>query len=51
MIFYRDSKFKKNIFFLWGEMGGGGVGVGVDGRTDEQAQTNLPLQLLHVKIF
>ena len=28
-------------------MGGGEWGgVGVDGRTDEQAQTNLPLQLL-----
>ena len=44
MIFYRESKSKNNIFFLWEEMGG--VGVGVDGRTDEQAQTNLPLQLL-----
>ena len=26
--------------------GGGGGGEGVDGRTDKQAQTNLPLQLL-----
>ena len=31
------------FFFFWG---GGGGGGGVDGRTDEQAQTNLPLQLL-----
>ena len=32
---------KKNIFFCFL-----GVGGGVDGWTDEQAQTNLPLQLL-----
>ena len=31
-----NLKFRKNIFF----------GEGVDERTDEQAQTNLPLQLL-----
>ena len=34
---------KKKIFFFGG---GGGGGGGVDGQTDEQAQTNLPLQLL-----
>ena len=40
-------KIHKKIFF-WGGGGvvGGGRGVGVDGWTDEQAQTNLPLQLL-----
>ena len=32
-------------FFFGGGGGWGGVG-GIDGRTDEQAQTNLPLQLL-----
>ena len=37
--FYYETKFK--IFFFWM-----GVGRGVDGLTDEQAQTNLPLQLL-----
>ena len=36
--------FTKNPFFFW--RGGGGWGVEVDGRRDEQAQTNLPLQLL-----
>ena len=44
---YKESKSKKTfffVFFLGG--GGGGVGAGVDGRTDEQAQTYLPLQLL-----
>ena len=36
--FYKESKSKKGTFVRgWG---------GVDGRTDEQAQTNLPLQLL-----
>ena len=33
----------KRIFVGWG---GGGVRWGVDGWTDKQAQTNLPLQLL-----
>ena len=46
--FHRESK---SIFFFVGG-GGGGVGGmgwvsgGVDGWTDEQAQSNLPLQLL-----
>ena len=50
--FYKESKSKKKdfLFFFFG--GGGGVGVGgvggveggVDGWTDKQAQTNLPLQ-------
>ena len=31
---------------VWGGGGGGGGGGGVDGLTDVQAQTNLPLQLL-----
>ena len=47
--FYRESKSKKIIKGGGGEgeMGGGrGMGWGVDGRTYEQAQTNLPLQLL-----
>ena len=35
-----NLKRKKDFFFFFG--GGGGV----DGQTDEQAQTNLPLQLL-----
>ena len=43
--FYKESKSK-----IGGGGGGGGrVGkfwVGVDGRTDKHAQTNLPLQLL-----
>ena len=38
----RESK-SKNFFFL---RGGGGGGEVVDGRRDEQAQTNLPFQLL-----
>ena len=43
MIFFtKNPNLKKKIFFL----GGGGVGGGEDGWTDEQAQTNLPLQLL-----
>ena len=37
--FTKNPNLKKNFF-------GGGGGGGVDGRTDEQAQTNLPLQLL-----
>ena len=39
---------RKNSFFFW-QVGGGEVQWGcggVDGRTDEQAQTHLPLQLL-----
>ena len=39
--FTKDPNLKK----IGGGGGGGGWG-GVDGRTDEQAQTNLPLQLL-----
>ena len=51
--FHKESKSKKKNFFL--VEGGGGVGVlggvcgglgGVDGWSDEQAQSNLPLQLL-----
>ena len=46
IFFHKESKSKKkNFFFFWR---GGGVrrgGGGVDGWTDEQAQTNLPLQL------
>ena len=46
MVFFtKNPNLKKNYFF-WGGGGGGGGGGGVDGRTDEQAQTNLPLQLL-----
>ena len=52
--FHKESKSKKKIVFFWGGgeggrpgLGGGwGVGGRVDGWTDEQAQTNLPLQLL-----
>ena len=43
--FHKESKSKKKLFFFGG---GGGLrrgGGGVDGWTDEQAQTNLPLQL------
>ena len=32
-------------FFFWGGGGWGGGWGGVDGRIDEQAKTNLPLQL------
>ena len=44
-----SCKESKSIFFAGGG-GGGGVGWwgwwgGVDGQTDEQVQTNLPLQL------
>ena len=45
--FHKESKSK--IFFFFGGGGGGrdeGARGGVDGWTDEQAQTNLPLQLL-----
>ena len=42
IIFYYESKF---IVRRRGR-GEGVGGRGVDGRTDEQAQTNLPLQLL-----
>ena len=52
MIFLKkESKFKKKFFFVLFFFGGGGGGGrggwarGVDGRTDGQAQTNLPLQL------
>ena len=38
-----EIKKKKNIFFLEGLWGG--LLGGVDGWSDEQAQTNLPLQL------
>ena len=42
MIFFlQKSKSKKILFFFWGGGGEGGAG-----RTDEQAQTNVPLQLL-----
>ena len=53
--YHKESKSKKKIFFILrvgGGGGGGGWGVvrgaggGVDGWTDKQAQTNLPLQLL-----
>ena len=45
IFFHKESKSKKKLF-----LGGGGGGVRrgggwVDGWTDEQAQTNLPLQL------
>ena len=41
--FYKESKFNP-IFFSF--LGGGGSRGGVDGRTDVQTQTNLPIQLL-----
>ena len=42
-----NLKKKKKIFFFGGGGGGRGRGWGgIDGRTDEEAQTNLPLQLL-----
>ena len=43
--FHKESKSN----FFWWRVGCGGArvgGVGVDGRTDEQAQTNLPLKHL-----
>ena len=40
--FHKESK---SSFFCWA-VGWGEGGRGVDGWTDEQAQTNLPLQLL-----
>ena len=44
IVFTRNPNSKKKFFF--GGVGGWGwLGGGVDGRTDEQAQTNLPLQL------
>ena len=43
--FFLQSKSKKKKIFFWGG-GGGGGGGGVDWQTDEQAQTNLLLQLL-----
>ena len=49
-LFDKESISKKNVcFFFWGGGGGGGgdgAGWVVDVWTDEQAQTNLPLQLL-----
>ena len=42
-IIHKEIKFLKK---KKGGRGGGGVGGGVDGWTDELAQTNLPLQLL-----
>ena len=51
--FHKESKSKKKCVCVGGGGGGvggapgeGGRGGGVDGWTDEQAQTNLPLQLL-----
>ena len=48
--FHKESKSKKKVCVCGGGGGGapgeGGRGEGVDGWTDEQAQTNLPLQLL-----
>ena len=50
--FYKESKSNKKFFFGGGGrcVGGGEGGVvgwrGVAGRTDKQAQTNLPLQRL-----
>ena len=50
MIFYKEFKSKKSILGgngTGGEGGGGwGLAVGVDEQTDEQIQTNLPLQVL-----
>ena len=48
IFFHKESK---SNYFFGGELGGGrlggvGVGEGVNGWTDEQAQPNLPLQLL-----
>ena len=52
MIFYKESKSKKNIFEGEGagrggagRGGGRGRGCGVDARIDKKAQTNLPLEL------
>ena len=42
--FHKESKSKKKMFFFFWR-GGGGKGPGVDGWIDEQAQTNLLLQL------
>ena len=51
--FYKQSKSKKKLCVCVGGRTGegacvcvGGVCGRIDGRTDEQAQTNLPLQLL-----
>ena len=43
MFFFTEYPNLKKNFSLGGD---GGGGWWVDGRTDEQAQTNLPLQLL-----
>ena len=43
LCFYYESKGKKIFFLGGGGGGGGGEGGGRDRRTDEQAQTNLPL--------
>ena len=45
MFFLKNPNLKKKHFFFVGWWGGGGGG-GEDGWTDEQAQTNMPLQLL-----
>ena len=44
--FHRDSNPNLIFFFLRGGVLGRVRGAGVDGCTDEQAQTNFPLQLL-----
>ena len=44
MNFFYNQNLKKKKFFFGG--GGGRGGGGVDWQTDEQAQTNLLLQLL-----
>ena len=55
IFFTKNPNPKKKIFFIGGGGGGrwkggggygGGKGGGVDGWTDAQAQTNLPLQLV-----
>ena len=46
MIFFTRNP---NLIFFFFLRGGGGVGWEVDGWTDEQAKTNLPLQFLRNK--